>query len=91
MDYFNDRRPCVSPCEDDYQTPVNRDSLIDANARLRGATPRYRLEHRNRTIATLAVQRHRSRERGSGDFASLGEYLEYFSQGSQQDVPTQRQ
>lgn len=83
MDYFNDRRPCASPCDDDYAVPLSRESLVDANARLRGATPVYRQEHRSRSISTLAVQRHRSRRAGQGDFASIGHYLEYFSQGAQ--------
>ena len=74
---FNDRRPCASPSDDDWSTPVTRESLVDANARLRGATPQYRLDHRNRSISTLAVQRFRSRESGEGDFASVGEYLEF--------------
>jgi hypothetical protein len=78
---FRDRRPSASPAEDDYSTPVHRDSLIDANARLRAATPAYQLDRRNTTISTLAVQRHRSRQAGSGDFASVGHYLE-FLQGS---------
>ena len=83
MDYFNDRRPCASPCDDDYAKLVTRDTLVDANARLRDATPRYRLNDRNQSISTLAVQRHRSRRAGSGDFASVGHYLEHFSKGAQ--------
>lgn len=78
---FNDRRACASPSDDDYSTPVGRDTLVDANARLRGATPAYKLERRNTSIATLAVQRHRARSDGRGDFASVGHYLE-FLQGS---------
>jgi hypothetical protein len=76
---FNDRRPCASPCEDDWSTPLSRETLVDANARLRGATPQYRLGDRNRSISTLAVQRHRSREAGQGDFSSIGEYLEFLA------------
>lgn len=83
---FNDRRGCASPCDDDYATPVNRDSLVDANARLRGATPPYRLDDKNRSISTLAVQRHRSRNAGQGDFESIGSYLE-FVQGAEPTSP----
>jgi hypothetical protein len=78
---FNDRRPSASPGDDDYSTPVNRDTLIDANARLRAATPHYQRDRRNTTISTLAVQRHRARMSGLGDFASVGHYLD-FLQGS---------
>lgn len=77
MDYFRDRRASAQPGEDDYTRPVNRATLVEANARLRSATPRYKLDRRNTNIATLAVQRHRSREAGSGDFASVGHYLEF--------------
>lgn len=78
---FNDRRPSAAPVDEDYATPVHRDSLVDANARLRSATPAYKLDLRNTSISTLAVQRHRARMSGLGDFASVGHYLE-FLQGS---------
>jgi len=74
---FNDRRPSSEPCDDDYATPVSRATLIDANARVRAATPAYRESRQNTAISTLAVQRHRSREAGGGDFGSIGEYLEF--------------
>lgn len=77
MDYFNDRRACAAPCDDDYAKPVGRDSLVDANARVRMATPAYRMSRQNTTISTLAVQRHRARSDGRGDFASVGDYLEF--------------
>lgn len=77
MDYFNDRRASSVPCDDDYDTPVSRGSLVDANARVRAATPAYRMPRQNTAISTLAVQRHRSREAGAGDFGSVGEYLEF--------------
>lgn len=80
-DLFRDRRPSASPVDDDYATPLSRDSLVEANNRLRAATPRYQLDRRNTGISTLAVQRHRSRQAGSGDFDSIGSYLE-FLQGS---------
>jgi hypothetical protein len=76
-DLFNDRRPSAKPTDDDYCTPVCRDSLVDANARIRAATPAYRLDDRNIGIRTLAVQRHRSRRSGTGDFRSVGDYLEF--------------
>jgi len=80
-DLFNDRRPSARPTDGDYATPVHRASLIDANARLRSATPAYHLGDRHVQIRTLAVQRHRSRESGTGDFASIGEYLDHVLQG----------
>lgn len=82
MDYFNDRRPYGGPRDEDYGTPVSRETLVGANARLRDATPQYRLGDKNRSIATLAVQRHRSRRAGQGDFASVGEYLEFLAGAS---------
>lgn len=80
-DLFNDRRPSARPAEDDYSTPVNRMTLVDANARLRSATPAYMADRKNTQISTLAVQRHRARIDGRGDFASVGHYLD-FLQGS---------
>lgn len=77
MDYFRDRRASADPGDDDYSRPLNRATLVDANNRLRAATPPYRRERRNTNIATLAVQRHRSRQAGSGDFESIGHYLEF--------------
>ena len=84
MDSFHDRRPSAAPGDDDYATPVNRDSLIDANNRLRAATPRYQLDRRNTSISTLAVQRHRARNDGRGDFASVGHYLDFLQGTAEQ-------
>lgn len=74
---FNDRRASARPGDDDYSTPVNRDTLVEANARLRNATHAYHLDGRNTQISTLAVQRHRARNDGRGDFASVGHYLDF--------------
>lgn len=76
-DVFRDRRPSASPGEDDYSLPVNRDTLIDANNRVRSATPAYMVDRKNTQISTLAVQRHRARNNGRGDFASVGHYLAF--------------
>lgn len=83
-DLFNDRRPSASPGDDDYSRPVNRATLIDANDRLRAATPAYKLDRRNTNISTLAVQRHRSRMSGTGDFASVGHYLDFLQGTAEQ-------
>ena len=74
---FNDRRVSASPSEDDYATPVTRTTLIEANDRVRRATPEYHLDGTNTGIRTLAVQRHRARNDGRGDFDSVGSYLEF--------------
>jgi hypothetical protein len=81
---FNDRRVSAEPQDDDYATPLSRGSLVDANNRLRAATPAYREDRQNTSISTLAVQRHRSRMSGTGDFRSVGEYLEFLSGASSQ-------
>ena len=81
---FNDRRPNARPGDDDYATPVNRASLVDANARLRNATLAYHLNDKNTQISTLAVQRHRSRMSGTGDFASVGHYLDFLQGTAEQ-------
>lgn len=79
---FNDRRPHAGPTDDDYSTPVTRTTMIGANDRIRTATPQYHLDDRNTQISTLAVQRHRARNDGRGDFASVGEYLEFVTGAS---------
>lgn len=82
MDFFNDRRPAVA---DDHEwdllheTPLDRDGLRAANTRLRNAAPEYRRADVNRQIRTTAVQRHRARQAGSEDFASMGEYLNFMT------------
>lgn len=76
MDFYNDRR--LSPHrEGDAERPLDRDSLKDANARIREATPLYRADDVNRKIRGAAVQRHRTRKAGGTDFTSVGEYMNF--------------
>lgn len=61
--------------------PLSRSAVNEANDRVRAATPQYHLPGRNTQIDTLAVQRHRARTSGRGDFASIGEYLDHLAKG----------
>lgn len=74
---FRDRRPHAAPGEGDFLTPMNRTEVARANDRVRAATPAYHLDGRNTQLSTLAVQRHRARQAGRGDFESVGHYLEF--------------
>lgn len=74
---FHDRRPSAKATDDDYATPLSRPALIEANDRALMATPAYHTDAKATGIRTLAVQRHRSRNAGSGDFGSIGEYLDH--------------
>lgn len=76
-EWFFDRRPHAAPGESDFVTPLTRSAVHEANERIRAATPDYHMDRRNTRIDTLAVQRHRSRRSGSGDFDSIGHYLEF--------------
>lgn len=82
MEFFNDRRPNVV---DDHEWPVMNGTPLDkaglrvANKRLRGATPDYRKANVNRQIRTASVRRHRNRQHGREDFASVGEYLGFMT------------
>lgn len=76
MEFYNERRP--SPLsERDGDRLLDRDALLDANARIRAAAPAYRQADVNRKIRTTAVQRHRARKAGGSDFGTVGEYTNF--------------
>jgi hypothetical protein len=76
VDFFNVRRP--SPLrEGDGDRPLDRDSLTEANARIRASAPAYRADAVNTKIRTTAVQRHRARRAGGDDFGTVGEYVNF--------------
>ena len=78
MTFYTERRPSPSRDGDDT-VPVNARTLKDVNARIRAATPAYRLPAVNTKIRTAAVQRHRARKTGGSDFASASEYIEFIT------------
>lgn len=77
VEFYNERRP--SPRRDDDDRPLDRAALLDANTRLRNSTPAYRQEALRVKIRTAAVQRHRARKSGKGDFQTVGEYLNFMT------------
>lgn len=82
MAFYNDRRPAVAGDHEWAtlnQAPLDRDGLRAANARLRAAAPAYRQDDVNRQIRTTAVQRHRARQAGHGDYATVGGYLSFMT------------
>lgn len=74
---FHDRRPHARPDDDDYATPLTRQTVADANARVRAAQPDYRLADTEHSLRNLTVKRHRARKAEQGDFDSVGSYLEF--------------
>lgn len=76
MEFYRERRP--SPVRDgDDAVPVNARTLRDVNRRIRAATPAYRQDDLYVKIRTTAVQRHRARKAGHGDFSSASEYISF--------------
>lgn len=74
---FNDRRPHLDIRPEDYETPVTRSSVSDANARLRSAVIAPDREQRAQHINQVTKRRHRDRKRELGEpFQSVGQYLE---------------
>lgn len=78
-DCFVDRRPHAAPGEGDFITPMNRLTAAEANSRLRMATAPYNLAATNTAITQATKQRHRARQSGRGDFASVGDYLAHMT------------
>lgn len=83
MDFteFHDRRPSAHPTDDDFMAPVTRQSIAEANVRLRTATPDYRAQDMESRITDQAKRRHRARQTGHGDFETVGDYLAHLNQG----------
>lgn len=74
---FHDRRPKLEVRPEDYETPVTRSSVTQANARLRDAMLPSDADHGNHHIGTVIQRRYRERKReGHEPFGSVGEYLE---------------
>lgn len=80
---FNDRRDFRHlPNEDDYERPLTRNSLAEANARFRhSGIQRAPKDEAQRLIEYVAKRRSRAKHRyGQDDFSTVGEYLEYLNQ-----------
>lgn len=74
---FNDRRPHLDVRAEDYETPVTRQTVTQANARLRAAMISPDAERGQQQITKTIQQRYRERKRaGQEPFGSVGEYLE---------------
>lgn len=75
-EFFNDRRPRPSR-DGDAATPLDKQSVTQANRHLLESTPEYRKSDAKRRIRTAAVQRFRARQSGRGDFDSIEQYKEF--------------
>jgi hypothetical protein len=78
VEFFHERRPSPGR-EGDDAVPVNSETLRDVNARIRAATPAYQQDELNTKIRTTAVQRHRARQAGDGDFSCASEYINFIT------------
>jgi hypothetical protein len=74
---FNDRRPTLDVTDEDYETPITRSSLAQANARLKQATIASLQDRKSGEIGKSTQQRYRTRKSGSElDYKNIGEYLQ---------------
>ena len=85
MVIFHDRRPNRHlPTEEDYQTPLTRTMVTEANKRFRhSGVPRVIRSDphtADRIVREATKQRFRSRRHSGQDFGSVGEYLDYLNE-----------
>lgn len=81
---FNDRRRNARPDPEDYDRPLTRETLIEANRKFRengvqdviGTDP----DTADKIIRRTVKERFNRRRRLTGDFDTVGEYLEWLSQ-----------
>jgi len=79
----NDRRANARPSEEDYQTPLSRRALTEANRLFRenGVQAVVGKDSRaaDRIVKRTVKERFNGRRKGAGDFSSVGEYLDYLN------------
>lgn len=78
MEFFNDRSRSAHR-EGDDDRALDKDSLREANSRLRSSAPDYRKDTVRRQIRNTAVRRHRARKSGQEAFRTVGEYLNFMT------------
>jgi len=78
---FNDRRPNADPDPDDYERPLTRQTLTEANRRFRqtGVQAVIHTDPKtaDRIVRRSIKERFNSRRKGLEDFDSVGAYLDY--------------
>lgn len=85
MDYFHDRRNFGHlPTEDDYNAPMDKKNVAEANRRFRTSGVPGVITAKNRGAADNIVRettkmRNKARKNAGKDFKSVGEYLEFLN------------
>jgi hypothetical protein len=75
-EFYHERRP-RSVKDGDDSLALTKQTVTAANDHILGAVPDYRHAEIDRRIKTAAVQRHRARASGVGDFSSISEYKNF--------------
>lgn len=75
-DFFNARHPRPER-EGDSDIPVTKYAVARANQDILDCVPEHKRSEFNTKIRTAAVQRHRWRNRGDGDFESIEQYKQF--------------
>lgn len=89
MDTIRDRRPNKHiPTPEDYETPLTRSALLEANKRFRaygvpGAVPGSNRDKADRIVKDVTRERYKRHKISGQDFESVGEYLEYLNETGQ--------
>jgi hypothetical protein len=80
---FRDRRPNALPSAEDYDRPLDRTSLVEANRRFRqagvSAVVGNDSQAADRVVKKTIKERFNGRRKGFEDFPTVGEYLDYLN------------
>ena len=80
---FNDRRPSAQPGPEDYEQPLTRISIVEANRRFRKigvqAVVGKDSQAADRIVKRTIKERFNGRRQGCEDFPTVGDYLEYLN------------
>jgi len=80
---FNDRRPNAEPDPDDYERPLTRQSLTEANKRFRQSGVQAVIhtdpKTADRIVRRTIKERFNSRRKGFEDFPTIGAYMDYLN------------
>jgi len=81
---FRDRRPHAKPEPEDYERPLTRQALTEANRRFRqNGVPSVIYtdpDAAGKIVKRTIKERFNSRRKGFEDFDSVGAYLQYLSE-----------
>lgn len=82
-DLFRDRRTNAKSRDEDYDIPLTRTTLTDANRRFRQSGVQAVIGHNpgeaDRLIKKTIKERFNDRRKGFEDFETVGEYLDYLN------------